>query len=73
MLPLLERADLRGYHLLPAVVGDLLCRNGSHEEARDHFLRSAALTKNSRGRTTMQDRAALCAAGHPGVSDGRAA
>ena len=49
-----------------AVVGDLLCRNGSHGEARDQFLRAAALTKNSQERTVMQDRAARCAAGHPG-------
>lgn len=66
VLPLLDRTDLGGYHLLPAVVGDLLCRNGSHEEAREYFLRSAALTKNSRERTTMQDRAAQCATGHAG-------
>jgi RNA polymerase sigma-70 factor, ECF subfamily len=65
VLPLLERADLRSYHLLPAVVGDLLCRSGSHDDAREHFLRAAALTKNSRERTTMQDRAAQCASGHP--------
>lgn len=66
VLPLLDRTDLGGYHLLPAVVGDLLCRNGCHEEAREYFLRSAALTKNSRERTTMQDRAAQCATGHAG-------
>ena len=64
VLPLLERAELRDYHLLPAVLGDLLCRSGSHHEARQYFLQSAALTGNARERSTMQDRAAQCASGH---------
>jgi predicted RNA polymerase sigma factor len=64
VLPLLTQPELKGYHLLPAVVGDLLCRKGSHDEAREHFLRSAALTANTRERATMQARAAQCAAGH---------
>jgi RNA polymerase sigma factor (sigma-70 family) len=61
--PLLEHPGLRGYHLLPAVAGDLTCAAGSHGAAREHFLRAAALTKNSQERATMQHRAAQCA-GH---------
>ena len=64
VLPLFDVPGMRDYHLLPAVAGDLLCRCGAHEEARDHFLRAAALTQNTVERTTMQRRAATCAAGH---------
>ena len=46
------------------VAGDLLCRSGEHEQAREHFLRAAAMTQNKVERTTMQHRAAQCAAGH---------
>ena len=62
--PLFELPSMRRYHLLPAVAGDLLCRAGRHEEARQQFLEAAALTKNGRERSTMQGRAAECAAGH---------
>ena len=64
VLPLFDVPDMRTYHLLYAVAGDLLCRNGAHERARDHFLHAAALTRNSVERTTMQNRAAQCAARH---------
>lgn len=63
--PLFELSSMQRYHLLPAVAGDLTCRIGRHEEAREQFLRAAALTKNTQERTTMQRRAAECAAGHP--------
>ena len=66
LTPLLDLPSMRRYHLLPAVAGDLLCRSGRHDEAREHFLRAAALTKNSRERSTMQGRAADCASGHAG-------
>lgn len=62
--PLLELPDMRRYHLLPAVAGDLLCRAGRHEEARSQFLQAAALTKNNQERSVMQDRAAGCASRH---------
>ena len=62
MLPLFDVPGMRGYHLLPAVAGDLLCRVGEHDQAREHFLRAAALTRNDVERTTMQRRAAECAA-----------
>ena len=64
VLPLFNAPEMRDYHLLPAVAGDLWCRAGDHEQAREHFLRAAAMTQNSVERTTMQRRAAECAAGH---------
>jgi len=60
--PLFELDSMRSYHLLPAVAGDLLCRVGDHDEARQQFLRAASLTKNGSERSTMQQRAAECAA-----------
>jgi RNA polymerase sigma-70 factor (ECF subfamily) len=62
--PLFDVAGMRDYHLLWAVAGDLLCRSGEHDTAREHFLRAAAMTRNSVERATMQDRAARCATGH---------
>jgi predicted RNA polymerase sigma factor len=64
VLPLFDVPGMRDYHLLSAVAGDLLCRSGAHEQAREHFLRAAAITRNSVERTTMQGRAAQCAARH---------
>lgn len=61
--PLLGLASMQRYHLLPAVNGDLLCRAGRHEPARQEFLRAASLTQNSQERVTLQGRAAECA-GH---------
>jgi RNA polymerase sigma factor (sigma-70 family) len=63
----LERVDalrsersLRGYHLLPSVRGDLLFKLGRREEARVEFERAAALTRNTRERTLLLERAAAC-------------
>ncbi len=64
VLPLFDVPGMRDYHLLSAVAGDLLCRSGEHEPAREHFLRAAAITQNNVERTTMQRRAAECAARH---------
>jgi predicted RNA polymerase sigma factor len=64
VLPLFDIPGMRDYHLLSAVTGDLLCRSGAHEQAREHFLRAATMTRNTVERTTMQNRAALCAARH---------
>jgi len=55
---------LRGYHLLPAVRGDLLMKLGRVDEARTEFERAAALTRNERERTLLQERAAACTRGH---------
>ena len=51
---------LRGYHLLPAVRGDLLDKLGRDEEARAEFERAAALTHNSRQRARLLARMAAC-------------
>jgi RNA polymerase sigma-70 factor (ECF subfamily) len=64
--PLFELPAMQGYHLLPAVAGDLNCSAGHHAEARQHFLRAAALTANQQERKTMQHRAAQCAVAHAG-------
>lgn len=54
---------LDGYHLLPAVRGDLLGKLGRNDEARDEFERAASLTRNARERDLLLERAA--SAGHP--------
>ncbi|MEP7324626.1 MAG: RNA polymerase sigma factor, partial [Gemmatimonadota bacterium] len=47
-------------HLLPAVHGDLLARLGRFHEARREFERAASLTRNTRERTLLLERAAGC-------------
>ena len=54
---------LREYHLLPSVRGDLLKKLGRLEEARVEFERAAALTRNTRERELLLDRARGCAVG----------
>jgi predicted RNA polymerase sigma factor len=49
---------LAGYHLLPAVRGDLLHRLGRFEEAGAEFARAASLTRNARERDLLLERAA---------------
>ncbi len=49
---------LKGYHLLPAVRGDLLAKLGRLDEARAEFERAASLTRNARERKLLLDRAA---------------
>jgi RNA polymerase sigma factor (sigma-70 family) len=49
---------LRNYHLLPSVRGDFLVKLGRPAEARVEFERAAALTRNTRERTLLLDRAA---------------
>ena len=51
---------LRTYHLLPSVRGDLLAKLGRAEEAAAEFERAAAMTRNTRERTLLLGRAALC-------------
>jgi len=58
---LTSEPSLRTYHLLPSVRGDLLARLGRAAEAREEFERAAALTRNSRERTLLLDRADACA------------
>lgn len=54
-------SSLEGYHLLPAVRGDLLMRAGRHAEAGSEFERAASLTRNERERALLLDRAAAAA------------
>lgn len=55
---LLDEPMLQGYHLLPAVRGDLLAKLGRHTEARAEFERAASLTRNERERQVLLRRAA---------------
>jgi RNA polymerase sigma factor (sigma-70 family) len=55
---LLAEPALAGYHLLPAVRGELLARLGRPEEAREEFERAASLAANARERTLLLERAA---------------
>jgi RNA polymerase sigma-70 factor, ECF subfamily len=55
---LLRERSLEGYHLLPAVRGDLLSRLGRQDEARAEFERAASLTRNARERQLLLQRAA---------------
>jgi RNA polymerase sigma factor (sigma-70 family) len=52
--------SLAGYHLLPAVRGDLLFKLDRLKEARAEFEEAASLTKNARERTFLLDRVAAC-------------
>jgi len=58
---LLDEPALKGYHLLPAVHGDLLVKLGRHDEARSEFERAAFMTQNTRERKLLLDRASRCA------------
>jgi len=55
---LLAEPALAGYHLLPAVRGELLARLGRSEEAREEFERAASLAANARVRALLLERAA---------------
>ena len=48
---------LRGYHLLPSVRGDLLCKLRRYDEARRAFEAAAALAENQRERDFLMRRA----------------
>ena len=54
---LLREKVLAGYHLLPAVRGDLLAKLGRQAEARMEFERAAGLTANLRERAVLLGRA----------------
>jgi RNA polymerase sigma factor (sigma-70 family) len=60
---LTSEPSLKTYHLLPAVRGDLLAKLGRHAEARAEFERAASLTRNTRERDLLLDRAASCGRG----------
>jgi RNA polymerase sigma factor (sigma-70 family) len=54
--------SLKSYHLLPSVRGDLLAKLGRNEEACAELERAAALTRNSRERELLLNKARDCAA-----------
>ncbi len=51
--------SLANYHLLPSVRGDFLFKLGRFDEARLEFERAASLTRNSRERDLLLDRARI--------------
>jgi len=53
--------SLANYHLLPSVRADLLFKLGRFNEARAEFERAAALTRNTRERDLLLERAGTCA------------
>ncbi|HTM00954.1 MAG TPA: RNA polymerase sigma factor [Candidatus Omnitrophota bacterium] len=59
---LVSEPALRGYHLLPAVRGDLLEKLGRVEEARAEFQRAASITRNAAERKILLERAATAPA-----------
>jgi len=60
---LTSEPSLKAYHLLPSVRGELLRKLGRFNEARPEFERAAALTRNTRERELLLERAAACAQG----------
>jgi hypothetical protein len=54
---LVAELSLRGYDLLPSVRGDLLTKVGRYDEARGEFEHAAALTRNTRERELLFERA----------------
>lgn len=54
---LADAGELEGYHLLPAVRGDLLDKLGRSDEARAAFQKAAALAQNEQERALMIQRA----------------
>ena len=54
---LMSEPSLRSYHLLPSVRGDFLVKLGRSAEASKEFERAASLTRNSRERDLLLERA----------------
>jgi RNA polymerase sigma factor (sigma-70 family) len=55
-----EEPSLKAYHLLPSVRGDFLVKLGRLAEAGAEFKHAAALTRNTRERKLLLERAAAC-------------
>lgn len=55
--PLMDDPQMKGYHLLPSVRGDLLEQMGSAAEAAAEFERAASMTRNERERKFLLERA----------------
>ncbi len=60
---LASEPSLENYHLLPSVRGDFLFKLGRFDEALVEFQRAASITRNSRERDLLLDRARACADG----------
>jgi RNA polymerase sigma-70 factor (ECF subfamily) len=60
---LASEPSLENYHLLPSVRGDFLFKLGRFDEALLEFQRAAFITRNSRERDLLLDRARACAEG----------
>ena len=60
---LASEPSLENYHLLPSVRGDFLFKLGRFDEALLEFQRAASITRNSRERDLLLDRARACADG----------
>lgn len=60
---LMSEPALKDYHLLPSVRGDFLSKLGRLQEAAKEFERAALLTRNTRERDLLMERAAACARG----------
>jgi RNA polymerase sigma factor (sigma-70 family) len=58
---LVSEPSLKTYHLLPSVRGDFLFKLGRFAEAQAEFHRAASLTRNTRERDLLLDRAKACA------------
>jgi predicted RNA polymerase sigma factor len=65
-----DEPSLKGYHLLPAVRGDLLARLGHDDEAAAEFRRAAGLTRNARERALLLERAVQISRGVAGADAG---
>jgi RNA polymerase sigma factor (sigma-70 family) len=61
---LAQEPSLKTYHLLPSVRGDLLSKLTRNEEACEEFERAASLTRNTRERELLLNRARACAEAH---------
>jgi len=59
--PLMSEPIMKNYHLLPSVRGDLLARLSRHSEACREFERAALLTRNTREKALLLERARISA------------
>ncbi|RQP26035.1 RNA polymerase sigma factor [Piscinibacter terrae] len=60
---LVAEPQLKNYHLLPSVRGDLLAKLGRLQEACAEFKKAADLARNEREKALLLSRAAACAEG----------
>jgi predicted RNA polymerase sigma factor len=58
---LVSEQALKAYHLLPSVRGDFLFELSRFAEAQTEFQRASSLTRNTRERDLLLDRAKACA------------